>query len=244
MAGRDLMVVAETGTGKTAAFLLPIINKLIYSIGDTRVYPATPQVLIITPTTLEALQIYNEIKKFTKGSSIIAHWWLMENNVFHILIVTPRMLMDHAKKCTVKFSRLKFLVLDEADTVIDLLEYGHGLLAWIEETMLNSNGRQTLMFSTRFSDNNQVLAQEYYLKDYLFLGVGILNIKDSDLSIKELRQRRARQVIRDDNMSNNIKYTHWFDESGLKPSLLRDLTVAGYAIPTVIHSFFFIRTIL
>ena len=95
-AGRDLMAGAESGTGKTAAFLLPIINKLIWM--DTVMVPTNPQVLVITSTTLEALKIYDETKKFIKGSTITARWWSMEHNDCHILIVTPRMLIDHVKK--------------------------------------------------------------------------------------------------------------------------------------------------
>ena len=236
-AGRDLIVGAETGTGKTAAFLLPIINKLISNIRDTGVvHPASPQVLVITSTIMEALQIYNETKKFIKGSPIIARWWLMENNDCHILIVTPRMLMDQDKKHTlISFMRLHFLVLYEADSVMDLIEYGGDLKYWIKESLSNSKERQTLMFSTAFSDHNQLLAQLDYLTDYLFLAVSLLNIEDSDLSIAEMRRGRARRVIPDDNTFSTIKYVNWFDKSGLKPSLIRDLALAGYAIPTVVQ---------
>ena len=120
----------------------------------------------------------------------------------------------------------------EADSVMGLFEYERILKDWIEETMLNNKRRQTLMFSTSFSDYKQTLAQEYYLKDYLFLGVrvGLLTIEDSDHSITEMRR-----VIFDDKISSIIKYTNWFDEAGLEPSLLLDLAVAGYDIPTVVQ---------
>ena len=240
MAGRDLMACADNCTGKTAAFLLPIINTLMCSIKDSEVYPATPQVLVITPTTMGALQIYDETKKLIKGSSIIARWWVLRCNDCHILIVTPRMLMDYSKKYTVNFMRLKFLVMCEADFIMDYFELK--LKDWIEGTnMPNSEERQTLMFSTEFSYYSQHLATNY-LKDHLFLTVGSFTKEDCKGNNTEVRRVRDTELETLDismvtyiSIYEAIKYINWFNESGLNSSLLCDLTMAGYDIPTLVQ---------
>jgi len=125
--GYDLMSCAQTGSGKTAAFLLPIINQLAKSpVYRASRHQARPCALILAPTRELALQIYEEACKFSfnchlrlcvvyGGESIHAQINDLNNADCHILVATPGRLKDLHRRGKVSFARLKFLVLDEAD---------------------------------------------------------------------------------------------------------------------------------
>ena len=146
MAGRDLMACAQTGSGKTAAFLLPIIHKLISSQADSGVGSSTasPQALVITPTRELALQIYNEARKFSQGSmikAVVAYGGTSTgyqarklSEGCNILVATPGRLNDYVEKGTISFSNLQFLVLDEADRMLDM-----GFMPEIQKCSENPN---------------------------------------------------------------------------------------------------------
>lgn len=123
MAKRDLMGCAQTGSGKTAAFILPILNSIMADNSDMT--PGQPQCLIMAPTRELAIQIFEEARKFAIKSWVkiqIAYGGTASKqqgeNVgrgCHILVATPGRLMDFVNKTIVTFESLKFLVLDEAD---------------------------------------------------------------------------------------------------------------------------------
>jgi len=192
MAGRDLMACAQTGSGKTAAFLLPIIHKLISTQADAGVgsSAASPQALVVTPTRELALQIYNEARKFAQGSMVkpvVAYGGTSTGyqarklaEGCNILVATPGRLLDYVEKGKVSFKNLQFLVLDEADRMLDM-----GFMPEIQKCVDDPNmpekgTRQTLMFSATFPDDIQVAAQDF-LNDYLFLTVGIVGGACSDV---------------------------------------------------------------
>jgi len=193
MADRDLMACAQTGSGKTASFMLPIIHKLIEMDPDTGAgaFTATPQALIVTPTRELALQIYNEGRKFAQGSMIkcvVAYGGtstgyqarkLQEG--CNILVATPGRLLDYVEKGKISFKSLHYLVLDEADRMAD-----QGFLPEIEkcvehETMPSKGERKTLLFSATFPDDIQEAAQAF-LDDYLFLTVGMVGGACADVA--------------------------------------------------------------
>jgi len=171
MAGRDLMASALPGSGKTAAFLLPIINRLIYSSG---VPPATPQVLVITPNNKIAIQTYNEVMKFTKDSSILTKVEHLLggyidyefHHMCHILITTkPRFLNQLYRSVYIyMFKNLDVFVLDETESLLN------DLGGMDDSFMARNEKRQTLVFSTSFDDNTQHSAMNI-LDNYLFLTV-------------------------------------------------------------------------
>jgi len=191
MAGRDLMACAQTGSGKTAAFLLPIINKLISSQGEAVAGSCVyPQALVITPTRELALQIYNEARKFAQGSMIkpaVAYGGTSTGYQArklqlgcNILVATPGRLLDYVEKGRVGFKSLEFLVLDEADRMLDM-----GFMPEIQKCVENENmpekgKRQTLMFSATFPDDIQTAAQDF-LNDYLFCTIGVVGGVCSDV---------------------------------------------------------------
>ena len=118
MGKRDLMGCAQTGSGKTAAFVLPILSTIM-SENDT-LNPGKPQCLIVAPTRELAIQIRDEAMKFASGSFIkvclayggAATRYQTENitNGCHILVATPGRLTDFINKTIVTFDDLKFLV--------------------------------------------------------------------------------------------------------------------------------------
>merc|ERR1712025_182581 len=192
MNGRDLMACAQTGSGKTAAFLLPIIHKLMESDADGCAGESTqcPQCVVITPTRELAIQIHNEARKFAQGSmikSVVTYGGTSVNyqavqlgKGCNILVATPGRLMDYVEKGRIGFKNLQYLVLDEADRMLDM-----GFMPDIQRCVTSPNmpdkgTRQTLMFSATFPDDIQT-AQEFLAEDYLFLTVGLVGGACSDV---------------------------------------------------------------
>ena len=163
LAGKDLIAQAQTGTGKTLAFLLPIMQKL--DPGDRSV-----QALIISPTRELALQITDEAKKLTevKPANILAAYGGQDVNrqihrlkgAVQIVIGTPGRLLDHVNRGSVNLSKVKFLVLDEADQMLDM-----GFLRDVEKIIAATpKSRQTLLCSATMPKAIQTLSVKH-LKD-------------------------------------------------------------------------------
>ncbi|CAG0881058.1 unnamed protein product [Darwinula stevensoni] len=192
MSGRDLMACAQTGSGKTAAFILPILHKMLADGIDGAAYniPQEPYAVIMSPTRELAIQIYKECCKFSHGSIIrpqISYGGTSSSyqskkiiNGCHILVATPGRLLDFVDKGTVSFKKVKFLVLDEADRMLDM-----GFMPEVKRmvhhpSMPDKGERQTLMFSATFPEEIQHLAREF-LNDYLFLAVGMVGSANEDV---------------------------------------------------------------
>lgn len=185
MSGRDLMACAQTGSGKTAAFVVPIIHTLLENPKDLIKTSTScePQVIIVSPTRELTRQIYEQARKFSLGSILrieMAYGGTscnyQTNKILqgcHILVATPGRLIDFIGRDKIKLSSLRFFVLDEADRMLDM-----GFLPDIEkivdhDTMAPVEDRQTLMFSATFPSEIQELASRF-LNNYLFLAVGIV----------------------------------------------------------------------
>jgi ATP-dependent RNA helicase RhlE len=156
--GSDLIGCAETGTGKTAAFLLPALQKL-----TTQVKPGV-RVLIIAPTRELVLQIEAAYKQFaTKktpcisligGTSMKQQCDALRRGV-NVIIATPGRLLDHLERGTVDLSKIEILVLDEADRMLDM-----GFLPSIRKILTKvPESRQTLLFSATMSSSITELAR-------------------------------------------------------------------------------------
>jgi len=122
LAGKDVIGQAHTGTGKTAAFSLPILHKIDHNIPI--------QALIIAPTRELAMQVTTEIKKFAKympirtvtiygGQSINVQFDALRRGA-NIIVATPGRLIDHLKRGSISLRDVKFVVLDEADKMFDM----------------------------------------------------------------------------------------------------------------------------
>jgi len=185
MAHRDLMACAQTGSGKTAAFLVPILNQILEggpvatkSYNRKKQYPLG---LVLAPTRELASQIYEEARKFAYrsrvrplvvygGSNIHDQMRELERGC-HLLVATPGRLDDMLVRGKIGLEYCRFLVLDEADRMLDM-----GFEPQIRK-IVNKNSmpppgeRQTLMFSATFPKEIQMLATDF-LENYIFLAVG------------------------------------------------------------------------
>jgi superfamily II DNA/RNA helicase len=168
MAGRDVMGAAQTGTGKTAAFTLPILHRLM-PLASASASPARHPVraLILTPTRELADQVYESVKRYSLftplrsavvfGGVDIGPQKLALREGCEVLIATPGRLLDHLSQNTVNLSQVGILVLDEADRMLDM-----GFLPDLDRIIRALPvQRQTLLFSATFSAEIRKLARTY-----------------------------------------------------------------------------------
>ena len=166
--GRDVMGAAQTGTGKTAAFTLPILHRLM-ATANTSASPARHPVraLILAPTRELADQVAENVKRYSKftplraavvfGGVDIAPQKAELRAGCEVLIATPGRLLDHVEQKTVNLSQVGMLVLDEADRMLDM-----GFLPDLERIMrLLPEKRQTLLFSATFSNEIRRLGHTF-----------------------------------------------------------------------------------
>ncbi|MGZ6273709.1 MAG: DEAD/DEAH box helicase [Candidatus Limnocylindrales bacterium] len=168
LAGRDVLAAAQTGTGKTAAFVLPILENLRHH-ANTGFSPARHpvRVLILTPTRELAVQIYESVKTYGRGvplrSSVVYGGTRIDPEIkilwngVEILVATPGRLMDHMGQRSVNLSQVEILVLDEADRMLDM-----GFIPDVRKIVASIPAkRQTLLFSATFSDEIRQMAGEF-----------------------------------------------------------------------------------
>ncbi|MGH6622513.1 MAG: DEAD/DEAH box helicase, partial [Burkholderiaceae bacterium] len=166
LSGGDLLAGAQTGTGKTAGFVLPILHRLLNSPAPAYSSPArrAPRVLILTPTRELAAQVGESVRDYGKhtkiraaiifgGVSINPQISALKHGV-EIVVATPGRLLDHVGQRTIDLSAIEVLVLDEADRMLDM-----GFLPDMKRVFaLLPKSRQTLLFSATFSDEIRGLA--------------------------------------------------------------------------------------
>ncbi len=168
MEGRDLMAMAQTGTGKTAAFTLPLLQRLLPH-ANTSASPAKHPIraLILAPTRELAIQVEESVETYSK------HVALRSTVVFggvdiktqkpdlmkgvEILVATPGRLLDHIESRNLQLNQVQVLILDEADRMLDM-----GFMPDLKRILaLLPRQRQTLLFSATFSDDIKRLAQDF-----------------------------------------------------------------------------------
>jgi len=163
LAGGDLLAAAQTGTGKTAGFTLPILHHLT-SCPAQNPKPGRPRCLILVPTRELAAQVEESVKTYGKylsltsmvmfgGVNINPQFKALRSRV-DILVATPGRLLDHMGQKTVDLSGVEILVLDEADRMLDM-----GFIRDIRKVLaVLPKQRQNLLFSATFSDEIKTLA--------------------------------------------------------------------------------------
>uniref|UniRef100_A0A671F171 RNA helicase n=1 Tax=Rhinolophus ferrumequinum TaxID=59479 RepID=A0A671F171_RHIFE len=184
LAGRDLMACAQTGSGKTAAFLLPILAHMMRDgITASRFKELQePECIIVAPTRELINQIYLEARKFSFGTCVRAVVIYGGTQLGHsirqivqgcnVLCATPGRLMDIIGKEKIGLRQVKYLILDEADRMLDM-GFGPEMKKLIScPGMPSKEQRQTLMFSATFPEEIQRLAGEFLKSNYLFVAVG------------------------------------------------------------------------
>ncbi|MBV6304826.1 DEAD/DEAH box helicase [Candidimonas humi] len=168
MAGRDVMGAAQTGTGKTAAFTLPILHRLM-AVANTSASPARHPVraLILTPTRELADQVAESVMRYSKptplrsavvfGGVDIGPQRDALRRGCEVLIATPGRLLDHVEQKNVNLGQVGILVLDEADRMLDM-----GFLPDLDRIVrLLPERRQGLLFSATFSNEIRKLGRSF-----------------------------------------------------------------------------------
>ncbi|MGG2399105.1 DEAD/DEAH box helicase [Pseudomonas sp. SH1-B] len=211
--GRDLMAAAQTGTGKTAGFALPLLQRL--TLEGPQVASNSVRALVLTPTrelaeqVLQSFQVYGQHLPLSSyavygGVSINPQMMKLRKGV-DVLVATPGRLLDLYRQNAVKFAQLQTLVLDEADRMLDL-----GFARELDELFSAlPKKRQTLLFSATFSDVIRQMAGEL-LRDPLSVEVSPRNAaaksvkqwlipvdkkRKSELFLHLLQQKRWGQVL-------------------------------------------------
>ena len=168
LAGQDLMAGAQTGTGKTAAFALPVLQKLL-PLASTSTSPAKHPIraLVLTPTRELAIQVEESFKVYAKNTSlkslVVFGGIDIKTQTPHlktgveILVATPGRLLDHVEQKTLSLSQVQILVLDEADRMLDM-----GFMPDLKRILaLLPKQRQNMMFSATFSNEIKKLADDF-----------------------------------------------------------------------------------
>jgi superfamily II DNA/RNA helicase len=242
LAGRDVMGAAQTGTGKTAAFSIPLLQKMLRH-ETASVSPARHPVraLVITPTRELADQVANSVKTYAK------HTQLRATVVFggidmkpqtaelkkgvEVLIATPGRLLDHIEAKNCSLGQVEYVVLDEADRMLDIgfLPDLQRILSYLPKT------RQTLLFSATFSPEIKKLAQSY-LQDPILVETARPNatastveqrfyrVEDDDkrAAIKHLLRERAitQSIVFVNSKLGCARLARAFERDGLRTNAL------------------------
>jgi ATP-dependent RNA helicase DeaD len=181
LAGKDVVGQSQTGTGKTLAFVLPILEKI-------EINKPMVQALVITPTRELALQITREVAKLTDqlGIQVLSVYGGQDverqikklKNGAQIVIGTPGRLMDHLRRKTIYLSGVTTLVLDEADQMLHM-----GFLDDVEELVRQTSiKRQTLLFSATMPSKIRALADRYMKKPV------DIRVQTQNVTLDEIKQ--------------------------------------------------------
>ncbi|SCM86891.1 ATP-dependent RNA helicase [Bacillus mycoides] len=183
MSGKDIIGQAKTGTGKTLAFVLPILEKIDPESSDV-------QALIVAPTRELALQITAEIKKMLVqredinvlaiygGQDVAQQLRKLKGNT-HIVVATPGRLLDHIRRETIDLSNLSTIVLDEADQMLYF-----GFLYDIEDILDETPGsKQTMLFSATMPKDIKKLAKRYMDEPQM------IQVQSEEVTVDTIEQR-------------------------------------------------------
>ncbi len=168
LAGRDLMAMAQTGTGKTAAFTLPLLQRLLPHASSSASPARHPiRALILTPTRELAIQVEESVVTYSKhvplrstvvygGTDIRTQKPALMKGV-EILVATPGRLLDHVESKNLMLNQVQVLILDEADRMLDM-----GFMPDLKRILaLLPKQRQTLLFSATFTDDIKKMAHDF-----------------------------------------------------------------------------------
>lgn len=178
--GKDILAIAQTGTGKTAAFAIPLLQQLLDK--PRKANQTAPRALMLTPTRELAEQLAETIGQYAQfvPLSITAVYGGVkmggqENKLtagVDILIATPGRLLEHLAQCTVDLAAVEFVVLDESDRMLDM-----GFVTDVQALLqLTAKKRQTLFFSATLSPAVNELAHKLLNKQYQTIRVSKNNI--------------------------------------------------------------------
>ncbi|XP_031434022.1 LOW QUALITY PROTEIN: probable ATP-dependent RNA helicase DDX4 [Clupea harengus] len=249
MAGRDLMACAQTGSGKTAAFLLPILQTLMRDGVAASQFSEQqePEAIIVAPTRELINQIYLEARKFAYGTCVrpvVVYGGISTGYTIrevlkgcNVLCGTPGRLLDIIGRGKVGLSKLRYLVLDEADRMLDMgFEPDMRRLVG-SPGMPPKEERQTLMFSATYPEEIQRLAADFLKVDYLFLAVGVVGGACSDVEqlIMEVNQFSKRDQLLEILKTTGNERTMVFVETKRKADFIATFLCQEKLPTTSIH---------
>src|SRR5574344_874964 len=198
MAGNDIIAKAPTGSGKTAAFAIPIIEKL-----DLNPNNKTIQALVLSPTRELAIQVHREFEKLTKyseGISVVSVYGGQnierQLNALkrepQIIVATPGRLMDHIKRGSIKLDLVHTVVLDEADEMLDM-GFREDIYSILEKTPIN---RQTILFSATMAKDIMELTKKFQ-KEQIIVDVmdNLQNIPDIEQEYFEVAEKNKIELM-------------------------------------------------
>ena len=242
LAGRDVMGAAQTGTGKTAAFTLPLLQKMLRH-ENASMSPARHPVraLVLAPTRELADQVAENVKKYAKHSQLrscvvfggidMKPQTLQLKAGVEVLIATPGRLLDHIEAKNAVLNQVEYVVLDEADRMLDI-----GFLPDLQRILSYlPKARQTLLFSATFSPEIKKLANSY-LQDPVLVEVAranatATNVEQLFISVTDDDKRAViRQLLKTRSLSQAIIFVNskigaarlarTFERDGLKTQAL------------------------
>ena len=242
LAGRDIMGAAQTGTGKTAAFTIPLLQKMLRH-ENASMSPARHPVraLVLAPTRELADQVANSVKTYAQHTKLrstvvfggidMKPQTLVLKGGVEVLIATPGRLLDHIEAKNAILNQVEYVVLDEADRMLDIgfLPDLQRILAYLPKA------RQTLLFSATFSPEIKKLAASY-LQDPLLVEVArpnatATNVEQRFFSVAGDDKRNVvRQLLRTRDLKQAIVFVNsklgaarlarTFERDGLKTQAL------------------------
>ncbi|EPT00984.1 hypothetical protein FOMPIDRAFT_1023527 [Fomitopsis schrenkii] len=254
--GRDLMACAQTGSGKTGGFLFPILSASFTNGprappadpsggGYGRTRKAYPTALILAPTRELVSQIHEEARKFcyrswvrpavVYGGADINQQLRQIERGCDLLSATPGRLVDLIERGRISLTNIRYLVLDEADRMLDM-GFEPQIRRIVQgEDMPGVNERQTLMFSATFPRDIQMLARDF-MKDYVFLSVGRVGSTSENITqrVEYVEDTDKRSVLLD-VLSANEGLTLVFVETKRMADMLSDFLLANHLPATSIH---------
>ncbi len=248
--GHDLIGIAQTGTGKTAAFMLPLLDSLICSPVERGSAQAKhrdrPRVLVLTPTRELAVQVHEATFSFAQGTglkAVVVYGGVSQRTQERdlskgcdVLVATPGRLNDLVQQRVISLAAVEFLVLDEADRMLDM-----GFLPQIKRITAQMNhDRQTLMFSATLDHQIEELARRL-MNDPTMIMVGgrrkpaegvtqmvysVMRLKKPELLLKLLKEmERGPTLIFTRTKHDADRVTHVLSHAGINVNKLHsDLT--------------------
>ncbi|OQR73835.1 ATP-dependent RNA helicase vasa, partial [Tropilaelaps mercedesae] len=218
--GKDLIAVAQTGSGKTAAFVIPMMQILLKQEHQKKIGRQCPLALILAPTRELVVQITKDAKLYGQRTNLLVkecyggtHVGTQIQNISrgcHILVGTTGRVKDFLQRDIISLEQLLFLVFDEADRMLDL-----GFQRDIQDIARyfpRHNKLQTLMFSATFKEDVQMMAKGYLADDFIKLEVGLVganqDVRQHFEELSNFAEKRTRllEIITNDlRMDPNAK---------------------------------------